>query len=315
MNDQSAIAGRAVAKLEAGANISAIVPTTIDQTFRLAELIHQSGLAPYQLKNAAAVTVVFLKGLEIGLPPMAALECIGVINGKACLHSDGIPSLLWSRGFKINEWYESEETLDTCVAHCKITRPDGGVYVFKYSAQDAKDNRLWDTREKIQKKGKDGSTYTGDNDSPWFRYKKRMLRMRCRGWLARDCAADVLKGIPIFEEEADIQLGRDEYREVKSTSHVAADLPDIPDPPAVVVLSDAEAAKRLAPEEPLANPAAFKARLKDALALATDDASVMEIWDSDRDIVESRLSRSDRSECEGYYDDAMARVRRPVAAE
>jgi hypothetical protein len=234
MNDDTAISGREVAKLGAGAPVAGIVPRTVEETFRLAELIHQSGCAPYQLKNAQAVAVVLLKGLEIGLMPMAALDCIGIINNKACLHSDGIPTLLWSRGFKIKEWYENEDNLDQCVAHCQITRPDGTPYEFKYSAKDAKENGLWDTREKVKRKV-NGEWTEVRNDAPWFRFKKRMLRMRCRGWLARDVASDVLKGMPIFEEQADIELNRDEYKEVRSPEpkRVAAptiqDIPDEPD--------------------------------------------------------------------------------------
>lgn len=227
MNAETAIAGRAVATLSAGAPIAGIVPSTIDQVFRLAELIHQSGLAPYQLKNPQAVTVVLLKGLEIGLPPMAALECIGVINNKACLHSDGIPALLWAKGFKIKEWYEGEG--DKLTAKCVITRPDGTEYPGEFSAQDAKDARLWDTREKVKREIR-GEWKEVPNDAPWFKYKRRMLKMRARGWTARDSASDVLKGIPLFEEQADIELSRDEYSEVKVAPKKAiAELPDIPD--------------------------------------------------------------------------------------
>lgn len=231
MNAETAITGRAVAQLASGAPIAGIVPTTIEQTFRLAELIHQSGLAPYQLKNPQAVTVVLLKGLEIGLPPMSALECIGVINGKACLHSDGIPALLWSRGFKIKEWYEGEG--DNLVAKCIITRPDGTEYPGEFSVQDAKDARLWDTREKVKREIR-GEWKDVPNDAPWFKYRKRMLKMRCRGWTARDSASDVLKGIPIFEEQADLELRPDEYSEVKVQPRKATpDLPDIPDEPSL----------------------------------------------------------------------------------
>lgn len=196
----SPISHRAVAKLSAGAPIVGIVPTTVDDVFRLAQLIHTSGLAPYQLKTPEAVTVVLMKGLELGMPPMMALECIGVINGKAALHSDGIPALLWSHGFKIREWYVNEDDLNRIEAHCEITRPEGDKYTFKFSAQDAKDNGLWDDRAKTSE-GK-------PNKSPWFLYKKRMVKMRCRGWLARDCATDALKGMPIFEEQRDIEDAR-----------------------------------------------------------------------------------------------------------
>jgi hypothetical protein len=69
------------------------------------------------------------------------------------------------------------------------------------------------------------------NDAPWFKYKRRMLKMRARGWTARDSASDVLKGIALFEEQADIELARDEYSEIKVAPKkaIATDLPDIPD--------------------------------------------------------------------------------------
>lgn len=276
VSKESAISQRAVAKLAAGANIQAIVPTTIEETFRLAELVHQSGLAPWQLKTPAAVTVVFLKGLEIGLPPMAAMETIGVINGKACLYGDGIPALLWSRGFKIKEWYEKEDAnLDEIVAHCNITRPDGDEYVLKYSAQDAKDNRLWDTREKVT--DKHGAVV--DNKAPWHIYQKRMVRMRCRIWLARDCASDVLKGIPIFEEQADIELQRSDYREVKPAALAVPD--EIPDEPAAV--SEAEDNQ----DSMLANPDQYLQRLGEQLESAETQELFDEVCRAHDDLVEA----------------------------
>lgn len=291
--DKSAISQRAVAKLTAGADIRAIVPTTIEETFRLAELVHQAGLAPYQLKTPAALTVVFLKGLEIGSPPMAAMETIGVINGKACLHSDGIPMLLWSRGFTIKEWYEHEDVLDKTVAHCKITRPGGDEYTFKYSAQDAKDNRLWDTREKTA----DGKP----NKSPWFLYQKRMLKMRCRIWLARDCASDVLKGMPIYEEQADIELGRNEYREVKQP--VLA-VPDIPDEPAAETVSEAESNQ----DGPLLNPEFYIGQLGDNLEAAETEAIFDEVWEAHETLVEAgRLSAAHVREAEALHEKHGAR--------
>lgn len=229
LDTETAVSGREVAKLSAGAPVMGIVPTSIEDTFRLAELVHQSGLAPYQLKTPQAIAVVLLKGLEIGLKPMAALETIGVINNKACVHSDGIPTLLWSNGFKIREWYENEGDLNNTIACCAITRPDGVEYTFRYSAQDARDNGLWDTRETVKREFK-GVWKDVRNDSPWFRYKKRMLRMRCRGWLARDCASDVLKGMPLFEEQQDMVDVTPSEPEPRTLSRPATPvIEDIPD--------------------------------------------------------------------------------------
>lgn len=286
MNDQAPASGiehRAVAKLSAGAPIVGIVPSTIDEVFRLAQLIFSSGLAPYQLKSAEAVTVVLLKGLEIGLPPMAALECIGVINGKAALHSDGIPALLWSKGFKIREWFENEDTLDKIVAHCEITRPEGDKYTFKYSAQDAKENGLWDTCEK---------THKGEaNKAPWFLYKKRMTRMRCRGWLARDCAADVLKGMPIYEEQRDIEDTREEPRDITPKS-LPLELPDIPEAETPVETQETPATEAdILPdiEERLDDEAGFIRKLIEEFESAEDAEIRQEIWDSNADLI-ARLS-------------------------
>ena len=183
LDQPSSIAGREVAKLEP-APIVAIIPRTLDEVYRLAEVIIQSKLSPEALGTPQAVTIVLLKGLEIGLPPMAAMESIGVINGRACIYGDGIPALLWSKGFDIEEHYADEDDPIKMIAHCRITRPNGRVYNFKYSIKDAKENQLWGTKA-------------------WKNYGKRMLRMRARGWLARDCASDVLKGMPIYEEVRD----------------------------------------------------------------------------------------------------------------
>jgi hypothetical protein len=211
MNAETAITGRAVARLSAGAPIVGIVPTTIEEVFRLGELISQSGLAPNGLKAPQAITVVLLKAMEIGMPPMAAMECFGVINGKACLYGDGIPALLWSRGFDIDETEAAGEG-DERKAVCTITRPNGKKVTRSFSVKQARTASLW------------------EKSGPWKQYPDRMLTMRARAFAARDAASDVLKGIPLFEEQADITISREEYKEVKAAPQkVLAGLPDIPD--------------------------------------------------------------------------------------
>lgn len=292
MSDKTAISDRAIAKLTAGAPISPIVPSNIDEVFRLAELIHQSGLAPYQLKNAQAVTVVFLKGLEIGLPPMAALETIGVINGKACLYGDGIPALLWGRGFKIKEWYEGDG--DGLTAKCVITRPDGTEYAGEFSVRDAKDARLWDEREKVKRKI-DGEWKDVPNDAPWHRYRKRMLKMRARIWTGRDAASDVLKGIPIFEEQADIELDRDQYREVGNAALPVPD--DIPDEtPATQQLSEAEDTQ----DPPITDQEGYLASLEENLAAADSEETLGEVWTGHESLAH-RLSDEARARAEAMH--------------
>ncbi len=267
-------AGRTLAKMTGGAQIQAIVPTTLGEVFAMAEMVHSAGLSPTSVTSPQQLTIIFLKAMEIGMPPMSAMDCIGVINGKPCLYGDAIPSLLWSRGFKIKEWYENENDLENIVAHCTITRPEGNEYSFRYSAQDARDNGLWDTRVKDSK--------GNPNKAPWFRFRKRMVRMRCRGWGARDCATDVLRGIPIYEEQADIELGRGEYREVKPAALEVPD--DIADEATVTAtVSEAESDQ----DAPLANPEAYLKMLGEQLETAESEAVFDEAWEAHETLVEA----------------------------
>lgn len=285
--------GRTLAKMAGGAQIQAIVPTTLGETFALAEMVHAAGLAPRDIDTPQKLCVVLMKGMELGLPPMAAMECIGVINGKAALHSDGIPALLWAHGFDIEEHYTGEESLDTIVAHCTIMRPNGKRYSFKYSAADAKENGLWDMREKDSK--------GNPNKAPWFRFKRRMVKMRCRGWLARDCATDVLKGMPIYEEVADFDLGKNEYRDVKPAALDVLD--DIPsDDDATVGATPAIDDPSINQDNPIVNPALYLERLDDALGGADSKDELDEVWSSHTESADGRLGRDDQERAQSMFE-------------
>lgn len=157
-------------------SISGLVPQTLDDVYRLAQAIAKSGLAPQQMRTPEAITVAILTGLELGLPPMFALNKIAVINGRPTLWGDAIPGILWSRGFKLREWKDGD------TAHCEVTRPSGDVIERTFSVDNAKAAKLW---------GKAG---------PWTQFPDRMLAVRARSFAARDGAADVLGGLYVAEE-------------------------------------------------------------------------------------------------------------------
>src|SRR3954467_3710223 len=62
--------------LMAGARPQAIVPTTLEEAWRLAEMITKARMAPSALDTPEKVAVVILHGLEVGLMPMTALQSI-----------------------------------------------------------------------------------------------------------------------------------------------------------------------------------------------------------------------------------------------
>ena len=117
-----------------------------------------------------------------------------------------MPSLLWARGFKIDETISGG--VATRCATCKITRPDGTVIERQFSVEDARRAGLW---------GKAG---------PWTQYPDRMLQMRARGFASRDGAADALSGLYLREEVED---GGD----ITPNKPKMLAIPDIPDIPAL----------------------------------------------------------------------------------
>ena len=175
---------RQVATLRSGGTVASIIPTSIEEVFRIASAVAKSGLAPSTMKTPEAITIAIMHGLEIGIPPMMALNTIAVINGRPTLFGSAVPALLLSKGFKIRE--ETGKDEGGMFATCIVIRPNGEQVERTFSEDDAKTAGLW---------GKPG---------PWKQYPSRMLQMRARGLAARDGAADVLSGIYIAEEMQDV---------------------------------------------------------------------------------------------------------------
>jgi hypothetical protein len=190
--------------VKAGAGIAALVPQNLEEVFRLAGAVHASHMAPFQLDSPEKITIAIMAGLEIGLPPMQAIQSVAIINNRPCVWGDALVGVVRSSPLclYVREWMEGEG--DSLVAVCETHRRGEPEPVQRrFSAFDAKRARLWQTKERVQKRGKNGSTYEADNDSPWFRYPQRMLQMRARAWCLRDVYPDVLKGIQVREEVED----------------------------------------------------------------------------------------------------------------
>lgn len=215
----------AVVQFKAGAPLAAIVPASFEDVQRMARMAVTAGLFKGERKDTAEAvlgkaTMALMQGLEVGLPPMQAIQQIAVINGRCVIWGDAVPALLWAHGFKLKEW------LDARVAYCTVTRPDGEQITRQFSEANARKARLWDERPTVTKTW-DGKAEQKPNDSPWFRFPERMLQMRARGFAVRDGAPDVMRGIYMREE-----LEEHALRDVTPTKPIAMDLPDIPDEPA-----------------------------------------------------------------------------------
>jgi hypothetical protein len=166
-------------ELVAGARPTAIIPRSMDEAYRLAKAIVLSGTAPKGVTTPEACMIAIMHGLEIGLPPLAALQRISVINGRPTLWGDAAIGLV--RGSGLCEYVE--EHIDGEVAICAAKRKgEPEPIVRTFSVTDAKRAGLW---------GKSG---------PWQQYPQRMLQMRARAFALRDGFADVLGGLYLREE-------------------------------------------------------------------------------------------------------------------
>ena len=173
-----------IVPLRSGGKIAGIIPTTVEEVFRIAKAVSQSGMAPRGMDKPEQLTVAIMHGLEVGLPPMMAIQKISVINGRPTIWGDAVPALLLSKGFKLHEVVEIGPS-GMC-AECTVTRPDGERTTRAFSEADAKQAGLW------KKAG------------TWTQYPQRMLAMRARAFAARDGAADALSGLYVAEEMQDV---------------------------------------------------------------------------------------------------------------
>ncbi len=168
------------AQLVAGNRVQAIVPQTIEEAYRLAGAITAADMAPKSYKrDANAVMIGIMHGMEVGFTPMAALQSIAVINGMPSIWGDGALALIEASGLLEDkkEWLDDE----TQTYHCHMKRRGRPTWIEqKFSWEDAKTAKLI---------GKD--TYQ--------QYGRRMLQRRARAWCMTDGFSDVLRGLHIRE--------------------------------------------------------------------------------------------------------------------
>lgn len=172
----------------------------MDDLARFCVAIVNSGLAPKGFSSPEAVMVAVQRGLEIGLPPLQALDSIAVINGRATLWGDAVLALV--KGHP--EYEDVHEEISPESVTCTVKRKGRSPVIRTFTVADAKRSRLW---------GKAG---------PWTDYPSRMLQMRARSWAIRDSFPDALRGIGIAEEVQDFNGGASSAQ----PKHVKLVLPD-----------------------------------------------------------------------------------------
>ncbi len=161
----------------------AFVPSTLTEAVEVAKLLASSGLLPKQYDgNVGAVLVAMQMGAEVGLPPMAAIQNIAVINGRPSLWGDAMLAVCMAHP----KWGGIEESGDAKTATCTVWRKgDEKPRTVTFTIEDARTAGL-------------------ANKDTYKQYPARMLQMRARAFALRDKFPDALRGLASAEEMEDV---------------------------------------------------------------------------------------------------------------
>lgn len=202
-------------ELRAGAAVRPIIPSSMEEAYRIAAAIIASGMAPQGFSTPEKCLVAIMMGAEIGMTPMQSIQRIAVINGRPALWGDAVIGLVRGSGLceYVKEHIDGEG--DQMVATCEAKRKgETAAIVATFSVMDARKANLW---------GKAG---------PWQAYPKRMLQMRARAFALRDGFADILGGMYVREELDDTTAAPTIVQSVPIAPPPAPKKIEAPQPPA-----------------------------------------------------------------------------------
>ena len=258
-------------EMQSGSKIAAIIPNNFTDILNLSEVFFQSGMAPSSLNSASKIAVAIQYGLEVGLPPMQALQNIAVVNGRPCLWGGALPALMYKHGHSLDEKIEGEG--DEMIATCILTRGDTGQEITKtFSMKQAK------------KAGLAGK-------GVWSKYPERMLQMRARCFAVRDGASDAMVGLVVAEEVQD-------YADTPTVKDVTPPSPPSPPSPKIE--------KKETPEEEFEDFDAKKEKLDSELSTARDLKTLNEIWNEFE--YNNDLSDDELEEASNTFNEHMERI-------
>ena len=180
-----------------------VAPTTVEEAWRLAKIMAASELIPKNFKDKPGdVLVAIQMGVEIGLPPMQALQSIAVINGRPGVWGDGFLALLMASPLyrDHDEYFEvSGQRRDGLVADDWKLPTTAAVCTFWRHGKATPVTRRFTVGQAIK-------ADLVKKPGPWQQYPDRMLAMRARAFAGRDAFPDVLRGISTTEELQDIPV-------------------------------------------------------------------------------------------------------------
>jgi hypothetical protein len=153
---------------------------------KLAKTISQTEMVPAELSGRwDAITAAFLRGYEMGIPPMQSLDSFNIIQGKVGLKPEAMRALIFDAGHEIilEDLNDAEGNLYGILATChRKTWPGERWMEYRYTLDDARQMGLL---------GKDN----------WKKMPRAMLDARVTAGAGRRYFADILAGMSYTPEE------------------------------------------------------------------------------------------------------------------
>ncbi len=144
----------------------------------MAQMMIATGFLPQGLGKPEQVIFVIMKGKEMGMGPMQALQHIQVIQGKLCLGPEGMLAQVLKHHPTTKIKYLQNDDLACTIEAFK----DGVSNTFSFTIEDA-------TKAGLASK---------DN---WKKYTRAMLRSRCVGEMCRALFPDAIQGCSYTPDE------------------------------------------------------------------------------------------------------------------
>lgn len=175
-----------------------LLPMNLSEATRIADGLLKSGCIPRQYDSVPKILMGMQVLSQLGLPNIACLPKLAIINGAYSLWGEGPKALCQPEIEDFDEFWFDEKYEKICFenknlgetvsgALCRVKRKGIPTWVERtFTVGDAVNANLW---------GKVG---------PWKQYPKRMLQMKARGWVLKDAFPDKLMGASIAEYEHDV---------------------------------------------------------------------------------------------------------------
>jgi RecT family len=212
-----------------------LVPSNLDEAWRLSQYMAKSSLVPASYRNQPEnVMIAIMMGIDLGISATQAMREVYVVEGRPA-SSALLKVALVKQSPLCESWDLIESTERQCTIETK--RKGGKPYRHTYTLEDARTAGL----------------YPGKDSSNWSKRPKLMMRRRCESELADEVYPDVTKGLRTEDEIQEIQereiQGERVFREVVTTT--APPIPEDPPAPRVV---EAKAVEVVKPEPVPAKP-------------------------------------------------------------